>query len=151
MLKYLIVTLALCAVGKAEDWKPKHGMENAKIQMDCLQENPLSSETRAQLRNVILPDEPDVRKYLTCMAIKWGIFSEQHGYNAERLAKQLNLGLPEEEALQIAQGCIDDNSQKSPTDVWAFRGNQCVMASKIGDTIKAFMEAEMKRLPRGRM
>ncbi|XP_041675284.1 general odorant-binding protein 99a-like isoform X2 [Drosophila eugracilis] len=119
--------------------------------MECIEENPLSREAYTQLENVIFLDEPDVRKYVTCMAIKWGIFSEQQGYNAERLARQFNFGLSEDEALQIAQSCIDDNSQKSPTDVWAFRGNQCVMASKFGDTIRAIIEAEKKKLRRTRL
>ncbi|XP_017083314.2 general odorant-binding protein 99a-like [Drosophila eugracilis] len=162
ILKCLIVAVALSAVvfvvyvkivkkDHADDWKPKRGLENVKIHMGCFRKTTLSREAYSKLENLIFLDESEVRQYVTCVAIKWGIFSEQQGYNAERLARQYNFGLPEEEALQIAQSCIDDNSQKSPTDVWAFRGNQCVMASKIGDTIKAFMEAEMKKLPRGRM
>nr|NP_001263077.1 Odorant-binding protein 99c, isoform B [Drosophila melanogaster]AGB96457.1 Odorant-binding protein 99c, isoform B [Drosophila melanogaster] len=52
------------------------------------------------------------------------------------------MDLSEEEALQIAQSCVDDNAQKNPTDVWAFRGHQCMMASKIGDKVRAFVKAK---------
>eukprot|EP00099_Drosophila_melanogaster_P023840 NP_651711.1 Odorant-binding protein 99c, isoform A [Drosophila melanogaster] len=142
MLKYLIVALALCAVAHADDWTPKTGEEIRKIRVDCLKENPLSNDQISQLKNLIFPNEPDVRQYLTCSAIKLGIFCDQQGYHADRLAKQFKMDLSEEEALQIAQSCVDDNAQKNPTDVWAFRGHQCMMASKIGDKVRAFVKAK---------
>ncbi|XP_017041854.1 general odorant-binding protein 99a [Drosophila ficusphila] len=142
MLKYLIVALALCAVAHADDWTPKTGEEIKGIRVECLKENPLSNDQIAQLKQLVFPDEPEVRQYLTCTATKLGIFCSEMGYHADRLAKQFKMDLSEEEALQIAQSCIDDNSQKDPTDVWAFRGHKCMMASKIGDKVKAFVRAK---------
>ncbi|XP_017131418.1 general odorant-binding protein 99a [Drosophila elegans] len=144
MLKYLIVALALCAVAHADEWKPKTGEEIRNIRVECLKETPLSGDQIAQLKNLVFPDEPDVRQYLACTATKLEIFCSEQGYHADRLAKQFKMDLSEEEALQIAQGCIDDNAQKSPTDVWAFRGHQCMMASKIGDKVKAFVKAKQE-------
>ncbi|XP_041675271.1 bromodomain and WD repeat-containing DDB_G0285837-like [Drosophila eugracilis] len=109
-------------------WKPNRGVVNEEIQIECLKENPLSAESFAQIKKYIFLDNPDVRKYVTCMVTKSGIFSEQQGYIGERIAKLKNLYVPEEEALQIAQRCYDDNSEESPTDVWAFRGYQCLLA-----------------------
>ncbi|XP_037725199.1 general odorant-binding protein 99a [Drosophila subpulchrella] len=144
MLKYLIIALALCAVAHADEWTPKTGEEIRGIRVECLKETPLSNDQIAQLKNLVFPNEPDVRQYLTCTATKLGIFCDQQGYHADRLAKQFKMDLTEEEALKIAESCIDDNSQKSPTDVWAFRGHQCMMASKIGDKVRAFVRAKQE-------
>jgi len=128
----------------ADEWTPKTGEEIRGIRVECLKETPLSNEQIAQLKNLVFPNEPDVRQYLTCTAIKLGIFCDQQGYHADRLAKQFKMDLTEEEALKIAESCIDDNSQKSPTDEWAFRGHQCMMASKIGDKVRAFVRAKQE-------
>ncbi|KAH8283846.1 hypothetical protein KR054_003458 [Drosophila jambulina] len=145
MLKYLIVALALCAVAHADgEWTPKTGEDIKKIRIECLKEHPLSSDQINQLKQLIFPDEEDVRKYLTCTATKLDIFCEHEGYHADRLAKQFKMDLTEEEALRIAQGCIDNNAQKSSVDEWAFRGHQCLMASKIGDKVKAFVRAKQE-------
>lgn len=112
--------------------------------MECLKEHPLSSDQISQLKQLIFPNEEDVRKYLTCTATKLDIFCEHEGYHADRLAKQFKMDLTEAEALEIAQGCIDNNSQKSSVDEWAFRGHQCLMASKIGDKVKAFVRAKQE-------
>ncbi|KAH8384139.1 hypothetical protein KR009_012245 [Drosophila setifemur] len=143
MLKYLIVALALCAVAYAdEDWKPKTGEEIKNIRVECLKQHPLSSDHIAQLKQLIFPDELEVRQYLECTATKLDIFCSVEGYHADRLAKQFRMDLTEEEALKIAEGCIDSNPQKSPSDEWAFRGHRCLMASKIGDKVKAFVRAK---------
>jgi len=110
----------------------------------CVCDYKMPSYFTAQLKNLVFPNEPDVRQYLTCTAIKLGIFCDQQGYHADRLAKQFKMDLTEEEALKIAESCIDDNSQKSPTDEWAFRGHQCMMASKIGDKVRAFVRAKQE-------
>jgi len=59
--------------------------------VECLKETPLSNEQIAQLKNLVFPNEPDVRQYLTCTAIKLGIFCDQQGYHADRLAKQFKM------------------------------------------------------------
>ncbi|SPP82668.1 general odorant-binding protein 99a-like [Drosophila guanche] len=143
MLKYLILTLALCAVAYADDeWKPKTGEDIKQIRIECLKEHPLNGDQISQLKQLIFPDEPDVRQYLLCSAQKLDIFCTHEGYHADRLAKQFKMDLTEEEALEIAQGCIDKNEEGSPADVWAFRGHKCLMASKIGDKVKAFVKAK---------
>ncbi|EDV30557.1 Odorant-binding protein 99c [Drosophila ananassae] len=143
MLKFLIVVLALCSVAFAE-WQPKTGDEIKKIRVECLKENPLSNDQVAQLKQLVFPNEPEVRKYLECTATKLEIFCTVEGYHADRLAKQFKMDLTEEEALKIAQGCVDSNPQQSPSDVWAFRGHQCMMASKIGDKVRAFVRSKQE-------
>ncbi|XP_022230376.1 general odorant-binding protein 99a [Drosophila obscura] len=145
MLKYLLLTLALCAVAHADDeWVPKNSEEIKKIRIECLKEHPLSSEQIVSLKQLIFLDQADVREYLYCFAQKLGIFCSHEGYHADRLAKQFRMDLSEEEALEIAQGCIDKNEEGSPADVWAFRGHKCLMASKIGDKVKAFLKAKQE-------
>ncbi|KAH8271205.1 hypothetical protein KR018_001414 [Drosophila ironensis] len=144
MFKYLIVALALFAVAHAEEWQPKTGDQIKQIRIECLKETPLTSDQISNLKQLIFPDELEVRKYLECTATKLDIFCSVEGYHADRLAKQFKMDLTEEEALQIAQSCIDSNPQKSPSDEWAFRGHRCMMASKIGDKVRAFLKAKQE-------
>ncbi|EDW81161.1 Odorant-binding protein 99c [Drosophila willistoni] len=145
MLKYLIVSLAICAVAFADgEWKPKTADEIKQIRIECLKEHPLSADQISALKQLTFPDESDVRQYLLCSATKLDIFCTHQGYHADRLAKQFKMDLTEEEALQIAQGCIDANEQQSPADVWAFRGHKCMMASKIGDRVRAYVKAKQE-------
>ncbi|TDG48733.1 hypothetical protein AWZ03_004845 [Drosophila navojoa] len=143
MFKLLIVCLALCTLGYANgDWAPKTANEIKEIRGECLKAHPLSVEQINKLKQTEFPDEPEVRQYLLCTATKLDIFCTHEGYHADRLAKQFKMDLTEEEALQIAQGCIDSNPEKSPADVWAFRGHKCMMASKIGERVRAYIKAK---------
>jgi len=123
------------------DWVPKTAEEIRAIRVECLKEHPLGIEQINKLKQVEFPDEPEVREYLLCSALKLDIFCTHEGYHADRLAKQFKMDLTEEEALQIAQGCVDSNDQKSPADVWAFRGHQCMMSSKIGERVRSYIKA----------
>lgn len=124
------------------EWVPKTAAQIKEIRGECLAESPLTQEQIDQLKKVEFPDEPQVRQYLLCTALKLDVFCTHEGYHADRLAKQFKMDLSEEEALQIAQGCIDNNEQKSTADVWAFRGHKCIMSSKIGDRVKAYLQAK---------
>ncbi|KAL7726835.1 hypothetical protein ACLKA6_001903 [Drosophila palustris] len=142
MLKYLIVCLALCSLVCADgEWVPKTAEQIKAIRADCLKDHPLKPEQILKLKQVEFPDEPEVRQYLLCSAIKLDIFCTHEGYHADRLAKQFKMDLTEEEALQIAQGCVDSNAEQSPADVWAFRGHKCMMSSKIGDRVRSYIKA----------
>ncbi|EDV92706.1 general odorant-binding protein 99a [Drosophila grimshawi] len=143
MFKYLIVCLALCSLVAADGpWVSKTADEIKQIRVECLTEHPLSAEQISKLKNLEFPDESEVRQYLLCTALKLDIFCTHEGYHADRLAKQFKMDLSEEEALVIAQGCIDNNEQKSPADEWAFRGHKCMMASKIGERVRAYIRAK---------
>ncbi|KAH8358742.1 hypothetical protein KR093_002077 [Drosophila rubida] len=142
MFKYLIVCLALCSLAYADgEWVPKTAEQIKTIRGECLTEHPLKAEQISKLKQVEFPDEPEVRQYLLCTAVKLDIFCTHEGYHADRLAKQFKMDLSEEEALQIAQGCVDNNDQKSSADEWAFRGHKCLMSSKIGERVKSYIKA----------
>ncbi|ALC46197.1 Obp99c [Drosophila busckii] len=143
MFKFVIVCLALCAFVNADgEWVSKNADQIKEIRRECLKEHPLKEEQILKLKALEFPDETEVRQYLLCTALKLDIFCEHEGYHADRLAKQFKMDLTEEEALQIAQGCVDANEQKDPADVWAFRGHKCMMASKVGDRVKAYIKAK---------
>ncbi|KAH8416707.1 hypothetical protein KR222_009825, partial [Zaprionus bogoriensis] len=125
-----------------DEWVPKTAAQIKEIRGECLKEHPLSQDQISKLKSVQFPDEPEVRAYVLCTAVKLDVFCTHQGYHADRLAKQFKMDLSEEEALQIAQGCIDNNEQKSPSDVWAFRGHKCLMTSKIGDRVRAYLVAK---------
>lgn len=124
------------------EWVPKTAAQIKEIRGQCLAEHPLSQDQIDKLKKVEFPDEAEVRQYILCTAVKLDVFCTHEGYHADRLAKQFKMDLTEEEALQIAQGCIDNNEQKSPADVWAFRGHKCIMSSKIGDRVRAYLVAK---------
>ena len=90
------------------------------------------------------PDTDEVRAYLHCTAVKMDIFCDAEGYHPDRLAKQFKMDLDESEVLKIAEGCVDKNDEGSPADVWAFRGHQCLMSSKVGDKVKAYIKKKME-------
>ncbi|XP_030371524.1 general odorant-binding protein 99a [Scaptodrosophila lebanonensis] len=142
-MKYFLAAVALCAMTQADaEWVPKTAEQIKEIRAACLKEHALDDAQISKMKQLEFPDEPNVRQYLLCTATKLGIFCPSQGYHADRLAKQFKMDLSEEEALQIAQGCIDSNAEHSPADVWAFRGHKCMMASKIGDKVRAYIKAK---------
>lgn len=124
------------------EWVPKTGDQIKEIRAECLKAHPLNADQINKLKQLEFPDESEVRQYLLCTATKLDIFCTHQGYHADRLAKQFKMNLTEEDALQIAQSCTDSNAEKSPADVWAFRGHKCLMASKIGERVKDFVKAK---------
>jgi len=136
----IIVLFALFCLGQCEEWVPKTGLEIKDIRQECLRENPLSDEIITNMKQFIFPDEEPCRKYLLCTAVKMGVFCTHEGYHADRLAKQFKMDLDEAEVQSIAEGCIDKNEEGSPADVWAFRGHKCLMESKIGDRVRAYIK-----------
>ncbi|XP_053953776.1 general odorant-binding protein 99a [Anastrepha ludens] len=145
-MKYFIIAiLAIVALAHAEDeWKVKTAADIKVIRQECIKEFPLSEEDIQKMKNFEYPDEEPVRKYLLCTAKKLGIFCAHEGYHADRVAKQFKMDLDEAEVLTIAQGCADKNEQGSSADVWAYRGHKCLMASKVGEKVKAFIKKRME-------
>ncbi|XP_039959060.1 general odorant-binding protein 99a-like [Bactrocera tryoni] len=125
-------------IAYAEDeWMPKNVAQIKAIRQECLKNFPLSEEYIQKMKNFEYPDEEPVRKYLLCTVKKFGIFREGEGYNVDRVVKQFKMDLDEAEALAIVEGCVDKNIEGSSDDVWVYRCRKCVMASKIGDRVKA--------------
>ncbi|XP_051862835.1 uncharacterized protein LOC117573561 [Drosophila albomicans] len=106
--------------------------------MQCRSEHPFNKEQLAMTRQNFLyfPNEPEVRQYLLCYYQMQGFFSALEGFYPDRVAKIEKVDMNEEEVLQIAQGCVDRNEQKSPADEWVFRFHMCLMSSKVGDRAK---------------
>ncbi|KAH8404638.1 hypothetical protein KR215_005425 [Drosophila sulfurigaster] len=143
MFKYLIVCLALCSLVYADgEWVPKTPHEVYRIVQQCRSEHPYKKEQLAMLRQNLLdfPNEPEVRQNLLCYYQMQGFFSALEGFHLDRVAKVEKVDLSEEEVLQIAQGCVDRNEQKSPADEWVFRFHICMTSSKIGDRAKIIYE-----------
>ncbi|XP_039960093.1 uncharacterized protein LOC120774489 [Bactrocera tryoni] len=137
-MKLFIVILAHVALAYAEDeWMPKNVAQIKAIHQECLKNFPLSEEYIQKMKNFEYPNEEPVRKYLLCTVKKFGIFREGEGYNVDRVVKQFKMDLDEAEALAIVEGCVDKNIEGSSDDVWVYRCRKCVMASKIGDRVKA--------------
>nr|AMY98995.1 odorant binding protein 5 [Carpomya vesuviana] len=140
-MKYLIAILAVVALAYAEDeWHVKTAADIKVIRQECIKEFPLSQEYIQKMKNFEYPDEEPVRQYLLCTAKKLGIFCEHEGYHADRVAKQFKMDLDEAEVLAIAEGCVDKNEQGSSPDVWAYRGHKCLMASKVGEKVRAYIK-----------
>ncbi|XP_060649137.1 uncharacterized protein LOC132786593 [Drosophila nasuta] len=138
MFKYFIFCLALCSLVYADgEWVPKTSYEAYRIMQQCLSEHPFNKEQLAMImQNFFFPNEPEVRQHLLCYYQMHGLFSTLEGFHPDRVAKIEKLDLNEEEVLQIAQGCVDRNEQKSPADEWVFRFHICLMSSKVGDRAK---------------
>ncbi|XP_018799092.1 PREDICTED: general odorant-binding protein 99a-like isoform X2 [Bactrocera latifrons] len=142
-MKFFIVILAVVALAYAdEEWVPKNVAQIKVIRQECIKDFPLSDEYIQKMKNFEYPDEEPVRKYLLCTVKKFGIFREDEGYNVNRVAKQFKMDLDEAEALAIVEGCVDKNIEGSSDDVWAYRCRKCVLASKIGDRVKAKSKEE---------
>ncbi|XP_067616608.1 general odorant-binding protein 99a-like [Eurosta solidaginis] len=140
-MKFYIVILAIIALAHAkDDWKAKTSADIKLIRQECIKDFPLTEQDIQNMRNFIYPNEEPVRKYLLCTAKKLGIFCEHEGYHADRVAKQFKMDMDEDEVLDIAQSCADKNEQGSSVDVWAYRGHKCLMASKVGDNVKAYIK-----------
>ncbi|XP_050326334.1 general odorant-binding protein 99a-like [Bactrocera neohumeralis] len=139
-MKFFLVILAVVSRTYAEDeWMPKTMAELNVIRQECLKEFPLSEEYIQKINNFEYTDEEPARKILLCTVKKLGVFCEREGYNADRVTKQFKMDLDEAEALAIVKGCLDKNLEGSSADVWAYRGHECVVASKIGDRVKALL------------
>ncbi|XP_036324631.1 general odorant-binding protein 99a [Rhagoletis pomonella] len=140
-MKYFIAILAVVALAHAEEeWNVKTAADIKVIRQECIKEFPLSQEYIQKMKNFEYPDEEPVRKYLLCTAKKLGIFCEHQGYHADRVAQQFKMDLDEAEVLAIAESCVDNNQQGSSPDVWAYRGHKCLMASKVGEKVKAYIK-----------
>nr|XP_036212835.1 general odorant-binding protein 99a [Bactrocera oleae] len=139
-MKLFIVVLAVVALVYADEWMPKNFAEINVIRQECFKDFPLSEEYIQKMKNFEYPDDEPVRQYLLCTVKKVGIFCEREGYLADRVAKQFKMDLDEAEAIAIAEGCVDKNVEGSRADVWAYRGHECVLASKIGDRVKAYFK-----------
>ncbi|XP_067616609.1 general odorant-binding protein 99a-like [Eurosta solidaginis] len=140
-MKFLIVILAFIALTRAEgEYKVKSVAEIFAFQDECLKEVTLSEEQVKQVKDFVFEDEEPVRKYLLCAVKKMGVFSEESGYIPQNTAKQFKLDLDEAEVLAVAHSCADKNEQGSSVDVWAYRGNQCLTASKVGEKITAYLK-----------
>nr|QKN21340.1 odorant-binding protein [Bactrocera dorsalis] len=138
-MKFFLVILAVVTQTYADDeWRPKNMAELNAIRQECFKEFPLSEEQLQKIKNFEYSDEEPARKVLLCTVKKLGVFCEREGYNADRVAKQFKMDLDEAEALAIVEGCLDKNLEGSSADVWAYRGHECVVASKIGDRVKAY-------------
>ncbi|XP_037948913.1 general odorant-binding protein 99a-like [Teleopsis dalmanni] len=140
---YILAILAVVSSAFA-DWNPKTASEIKEIRVECVKEHPLTEDVIAKMKQFDYPDVESVRKYLLCTATKMDIFCEHEGYHPDRVAKQFRMDLDESEALTIVEGCVDKNEQGSPVDVWAFRGHQCIMRSKIGDKVKAYIKKRLE-------
>ncbi|XP_011210420.1 general odorant-binding protein 99a-like [Bactrocera neohumeralis] len=144
-MKFFIVILAVVALAYAdEEWVPKNVAQIKAIRQECIKDFPLSEEYIQKMKNFEYPDEEPVRKYLLCTAKKLGVFCEHEGYHADRVAKQFKMDLDEAEVIAIAEGCADKNVEGSSADVWAYRGHKCVMASKIGERVKAYIQKSVE-------
>ena len=144
-MKIFAVALAILALATAdESWRPKTGEEIKTIRSDCIKEHPLSDDLIVKMKQFEFPDEEPVRQYLLCTAQRMDIFCSKAGYHPDRLAKQFKMDLEEAEVMAIAESCVDKNEEGSPTDVWAFRGHKCMMASKIGEKVKAYIKKKQE-------
>ncbi|XP_011210423.1 general odorant-binding protein 99a [Bactrocera dorsalis] len=140
-MKFFIVMLAVVTLAYAEDeWMPKNDAEVSVIRQECIKDFPLSEEQLQKFRIFEYPEEEALRKYLLCVTKAVGIFTEHEGYHADRVAKQFNINLDEAEVTIIAEGCADKNVEGSSADVWAYRIHKCVMASKLGERVKAYIQ-----------
>ncbi|XP_050326276.1 general odorant-binding protein 99a-like [Bactrocera neohumeralis] len=140
-MKFFIVILAVVALAYAEDeWMPKNDAEVRVIRQECVKDFPLSKEQQQKISSFEYPDEEPIRKYLLCLTKAAGIFTEHEGYHIDRVAKQCKMDLDEAEVAAIAEGCADKNVEGSSADVWAYRIHKCVMTSKLGERVKAYIQ-----------
>ncbi|XP_011210421.2 general odorant-binding protein 99a [Bactrocera dorsalis] len=140
-MKFFIVILAVVALVYAKDeWVPKTEAELKVIVKECLKDFPLNNEQLQKYTTFQQPDEEPIRKYMLCTAKGVGFFSEHEGYHVDRVAKQFKLDLDEAEVAVITEGCADKNAEGSSVDVWAYRGHKCVMASKIGERLRVYIQ-----------
>ncbi|XP_018799094.1 PREDICTED: general odorant-binding protein 99a-like [Bactrocera latifrons] len=138
-MKFFLLILAVISRTYAEEeWRPKNAAEVNVIRQECLKDFPLSEEELQKVKNFEYSDEEPARKVLLCTVKKLGVFCERDGYNVDRVTKQFKMDLDEAEALSIVEGCMDKNLEGSSADVWAYRGHECVVASKIGERVKAY-------------
>jgi len=144
MKAFIAVLVLVLATVNADEWTPKTAVEIRAIRQECLKEHALSDEVISKMKQLEFPDEQPVREYLLCTAKKMDVFCTKMGYHADRLAKQFKMDLEEAEVLAIAESCIDDNKDGSAPDVWAFRGHQCMMKSKIGDRVRAYIKRKQE-------
>ncbi|XP_039948496.1 general odorant-binding protein 99a-like [Bactrocera tryoni] len=140
-MKFFIVILAVVALTYAEDeWMPKNVAELEVIVQECLKDFPLTKDQLQTFSSFEYPDEEPIRKYMLCTAKRVGFFTEHEGYHIDRVAKQCNVDLDEAEIVAVAEGCVDKNVEGSSADVWAYRIHKCVMASKLGERVKTYIQ-----------
>lgn len=62
---------------------------------------------------------------------KMGLFTDQDGFNVDRLVKQLGQNRNETEVRTEILKCADKNPSKDDACVWAFRGFNCFKAAHL--------------------
>lgn len=76
-------------------------------------------------------DDEKTRCYVRCILDKMGLFSDDKGFNVERLVKQLGQGKNETLIKPDVEKCADKNPNKDHACAWAFRGFNCFKTAHL--------------------
>lgn len=131
----VVLLIALAALVSAEDeWKPTSDPKVLRqIHEDCKKEKGVIAEQGQNIKDMDHPHEREVREYALCPVLKLGIFTVDKGYNLERLIEQVGVFVEMNDELKgLVAGCMDKNEENTSPADWAYRGQQCIMRTKVG-------------------
>ncbi|CAD7085060.1 unnamed protein product [Hermetia illucens] len=129
-MKFFVASCVLLAVASAQ-WAPKTGKEVAQIREDCVKEENVPESLAEGLKKFEYPDEEPIRCYVKCVSAKLGVWNDETGFDADRVADQVKQDRNKDDIKAEVEKCIDKNEQNSDKCTWAYRNLKCVMDKKL--------------------
>lgn len=109
----------------ADDWKIQTHDNLSTYRPECASTLNIPENVVAEYKKWNFPDDEKTRCYIRCIFNKMGLFTDEQGFNVERLVKQLGQNRNETEVRAEILKCADKNEAKDNACVWAFRGFNC--------------------------
>nr|QYL00038.1 OBP11 [Eupeodes corollae] len=136
-MKLFAAVFALCMVALASSaaFQDKTEDDFFKASAACAEKLKIPASLLEKLQQFEYPDEELVHEDIKCVFSTLELFNDKTGYNVEHVADLYKDKANAEELIPILSNC-NKNPTNEPAAKWAYKGFQCIMASKVGQWFK---------------
>ncbi|XP_017041621.1 uncharacterized protein LOC108088383 [Drosophila ficusphila] len=111
----------------------------AKAEAASVWKLPTAEQVYEDLENCRLESHEEDAATLRCLVTKLGLWTDESGYNAKRIAKIFAAHDQMEELMLVVEYCNQKEQNKSQLDDWAFSAYRCATSGQLGHWVKDFM------------
>ncbi|XP_055907730.1 general odorant-binding protein 99a-like [Eupeodes corollae] len=137
----IFIILALIVLASAE-WKPKSRQELKQARLDCIKSLNIPQDLLEKANRLEYPDTDLVKEFVLCGARTSELWNESEGWLSDRIMRLLenDKKLNKEEAREVIESCLDDNSQGSSLQDWSYRNFKCLIDSRLRSSMKKLLQ-----------
>ncbi|KAH8252861.1 hypothetical protein KR032_002253 [Drosophila birchii] len=127
-----ILLCALLGLAAATEYKLRTPEDLQAARKECGASSKVTEALIAKYKTLEYPDDEITRNYIKCIFVKFDLFEDTKGFKVDNLLSQLGQGKEDKTALKAdIEKCADKNEQKSPANVWVYRGFKCFLAKNL--------------------